>query len=70
MSKQIHDDIQETPVPAPDPTAPVQTHKQKPGAAWKANEQHVLPENRLWLVFPGLMLCVFLAALGRCATHY
>lgn len=24
--------------------------KSKPGASWKANEEHVLPENRLSLV--------------------
>lgn len=43
------------------PTAP----KAKPGAAWKANEQHVLPQNRLVIVFIGLMMCTFLAALDQ-----
>ncbi len=40
-------------------------HTGKAGASWKANEQHVLPPNRLWIVFPGLMCCVFLAALDQ-----
>ena len=39
--------------------------KTKPGASWKANEQHVLPKNNMPLVFAGLMLCVFLAALDQ-----
>ena len=43
---------------------PAQT-KTKPGASWKANEQHVLPKNNMPLVFAGLMLCVFLAALDQ-----
>lgn len=38
--------------------------KRKPGAAWKDAEEHHLPENRIYVVFSGLMLCVFLAALG------
>ncbi|KAG9008439.1 hypothetical protein FRB94_013263 [Tulasnella sp. JGI-2019a] len=37
----------------------------KPGANWKANEVHEIPENNLWIVFPGLMLAVFLAALDQ-----
>lgn len=41
------------------------TTKAKPGASWKANEQHVLPKNNIPLVFSGLMLCVFLAALDQ-----
>jgi hypothetical protein len=32
------------------------TPKAKPGAAWKANETHVLPKNRLVIVFFGLMV--------------
>ncbi|KAI0040909.1 MFS general substrate transporter [Auriscalpium vulgare] len=39
--------------------------KASAGASWKANEQHVLPKNRLWIVFPGLMACTFLAALDQ-----
>ncbi|KAI0293081.1 major facilitator superfamily domain-containing protein [Russula brevipes] len=37
----------------------------KAGASWKANEKQVLPENRLWIVFSGLMCCIFLAALDQ-----
>lgn len=39
--------------------------KTKPGAAWKADERHVLPKNRRAIVFTGLMLTVFLAALDQ-----
>lgn len=39
--------------------------KTKPGASWKANEQHVLPKNKMPFVFTGLMLCIFLAALDQ-----
>ena len=50
------------------PAAPVKAPKRKPGAAWKENEEHHLPENRIYIVFSGLMLCVFLAALGELQT--
>ncbi|KAA1469513.1 MFS amino acid permease [Dentipellis sp. KUC8613] len=39
--------------------------KPQPGSHWKDNEQHVLPKNRLWIVFSGLMACTFLAALDQ-----
>ncbi|KAF9469176.1 MFS general substrate transporter [Collybia nuda] len=39
--------------------------KAKPGASWKADETHVLPKNRLPIVFFGLMACVFLAAIDQ-----
>ncbi|VDC06640.1 unnamed protein product [Peniophora sp. CBMAI 1063] len=39
--------------------------KAKPGASWKANEEHVLPPNNLPIVFTGLMCCTFLAALDQ-----
>ncbi|KXN92227.1 hypothetical protein AN958_08680 [Leucoagaricus sp. SymC.cos] len=39
--------------------------QQKTHGAWKANEELVLPENRLSLVLGGLMLCIFLAALDQ-----
>ncbi|KAI9454976.1 MFS general substrate transporter, partial [Lactarius psammicola] len=39
--------------------------KPEAGASWKAAEQHVLPYNRLWIVFAGLMACTFLAALDQ-----
>jgi MFS family permease len=39
--------------------------KLKPGEAWKMHEQHLLPKNNLPLVFFGMMLAVFLAALDQ-----
>ena len=42
--------------------------KTKPGASWKANEQHVLPKNNMSLVFACLMLCVFRATLDQVST--
>ena len=39
--------------------------KAKPGASWKDNEQHVLPKNRLGIVFFGLACCIFLAAIDQ-----
>ena len=50
--------------------ATVPVPKAKPGAAWKANEQHVLPQNRLVIVFIGLMMCTFLAALVKLFTSW
>ncbi|KAH9946136.1 MFS amino acid permease [Epithele typhae] len=47
----------------PAPSAP--SEKVKPGSTWKQNEEHVLPKNRMSLVFTGLMCCVFLAALDQ-----
>ncbi|KZT58571.1 MFS general substrate transporter [Calocera cornea HHB12733] len=37
----------------------------EPGARWKSNEVHEIPHNNMLLVFPGLMLSVFLAALDQ-----
>lgn len=65
MEKQNKSDIEETVTLANGSTAPASTPKEKPGASWKANEKHVLPENKIVIVFCGLMLCVFLAALGE-----
>jgi hypothetical protein len=39
--------------------------KAKPGASWKEKEQHVVPKNRLGIVFFGLMCSTFLAALDQ-----
>ncbi|KAI6040004.1 MFS general substrate transporter, partial [Pisolithus marmoratus] len=39
--------------------------KALPGASWKDKEEHVLPKNRLGIVFLGLMCSVFLAALDQ-----
>ncbi|KAF9526981.1 MFS amino acid permease [Crepidotus variabilis] len=45
---------------------PEKKEKAAPGASWKATEEaHVLPKNRLSLVFSGLMLTVFLAAMDQ-----
>jgi MFS family permease len=44
--------------------------RRKAGASWKEKEQQVLPENRLWLVFAGLMCCIFLAALDQVCLHH
>ncbi|EIN07242.1 MFS general substrate transporter [Punctularia strigosozonata HHB-11173 SS5] len=54
------------PQPAP-PTAPNNPPEKKAGngAHWKQNEEHVLPHNRLGIVFTGLMLTTFLAALDQ-----
>ncbi|THH27245.1 hypothetical protein EUX98_g6938 [Antrodiella citrinella] len=39
--------------------------RQAPGQSWKNDEEHVLPKNRLGIVFTGLMCCIFLAALDQ-----
>jgi hypothetical protein len=39
--------------------------KLAPGAKWNQLEQHHIPENRLGIVFFGLALSVFLAAMGE-----
>lgn len=44
--------------------APAQA-KQQPGQSWRQNEQHIIPKNRLGIVFAGLMCCIFLAALDQ-----
>ena len=51
--------------PSRDTQAKPAEGKRQAGASWKANEQHVLPKNRLFIVFCGLMLCTFLAALDQ-----
>ncbi|TFK55105.1 MFS general substrate transporter [Heliocybe sulcata] len=53
--------------PSTSPTEAGDSHqvKAKPGETWKAQEQHVLPKNRLGIVFIGLMSCTFLAALDQ-----
>jgi len=43
----------------------VPIEKEKPGASWKDKEEHVVPKNRLTIVFIGLMCTVFLAALDQ-----
>lgn len=51
-----------TPAPISDPE---KGEKTKPGEHWKQHEEHVLPKNRMSLVFTGLMACTFLAALDQ-----
>ncbi|KAG8217743.1 hypothetical protein J3R82DRAFT_5903 [Butyriboletus roseoflavus] len=43
--------------------------KAEPGASWKANEQHIVPKNRLGIVFFGLMCSIFLAALDQVSLY-
>ena len=43
--------------------------KAEPGASWKAKEQHLVPKNRLGIVFFGLMCSTFLAALDQVSLH-
>lgn len=50
--------------------SPSPEKKAKPGASWKNNETHVVPKNKLPIVFGGLMLCVFLAALDQVASLF
>ncbi|KAL5528489.1 hypothetical protein ACEPAF_7625 [Sanghuangporus sanghuang] len=54
--------------PRPEKAEPVdleQRRKHEPGAGWKTAEVHEIPHNNMKLVFPGLMLTVFLAALDQ-----
>ncbi|KAJ4487828.1 MFS amino acid permease [Lentinula aciculospora] len=45
---------------------PTATHtKKEPGQSWKENETHVLPHNRLPIVFFGFMCTIFLAAMDQ-----
>lgn len=37
----------------------------KAGASWIAEEQHVIPYNRLGIVIPGLMACLAVVALDQ-----
>ncbi|KAG8752681.1 hypothetical protein FRC14_006798, partial [Serendipita sp. 396] len=39
--------------------------RQKPGEEWKKSEVHEIPHNNLLIVFPGLILTTFLAALDQ-----
>ncbi|KAF8581596.1 MFS amino acid permease [Ramaria rubella] len=49
----------------PDETSLQQHLPNEPGATWKTNEQQILPHNNLPVVFIGLMLTIFLAALDQ-----
>lgn len=54
-----------TPAPAPASQNGAAQKQHEPGQSWKQNEEHVLPHNRLGIVFFGLMSCTFLAALDQ-----
>lgn len=56
--------------PASEVQATAQTMSQSPSVkkergAWKANEQHNIPHNNMYLVFSGLMMTTFLSALDQ-----
>ena len=42
---------------------PMNEKKTEPGQNWKANEEHVVPQNNIPLVFCALMLTLFLVRL-------
>ncbi|KAG1754579.1 MFS general substrate transporter [Suillus lakei] len=48
-----------------EPPSPVEEAKEKPGTSWKKDEEHVVPKNRIGIVFFGLMCSTFLAALDQ-----
>ncbi|KAI0051349.1 MFS general substrate transporter [Auriscalpium vulgare] len=55
-----------TVVAAPGPALSPEEKSPVLNPSWPANfDQQVLPENKLWIVFPGLMACTFLAALDQ-----
>ena len=56
---------EELPQSTPVPPARTGEKKAKPGAAWKDDETHVLPQNNLPIVFSAFMFCTFLAALDQ-----
>lgn len=47
------------------PSLAVEEAKERPGASWKKVEEHVIPENRMAIVFFGLMCTTFLVALDQ-----
>lgn len=62
--KEPLNDTQLSPEPSA-AAAPGKPQKHVPGQSWKEGEEHVLPHNRLGIVFFGLMSCTFLAALDQ-----
>ncbi|KAF8969828.1 major facilitator superfamily domain-containing protein [Flammula alnicola] len=64
MSSDEHKEVDQAPQGQ---DAPPTSSKKKapPGSSWKADETHLLPKNRLSIVFMGLMACVFLAAIDQ-----
>ena len=53
-------DDKKTVVTSQAPSVVAKAEKSEPGAAWKADEEHVLPHNNMVLVFSALMLTLFL----------
>lgn len=47
------------------PSPVVEEANKRPGASWKKVEEHVIPKNRLGIVFLGLMCTIFLVALDQ-----
>ncbi|KAG8966697.1 hypothetical protein FRC03_011445 [Tulasnella sp. 419] len=44
---------------------PAKEREGNPGGHWKDNEVHTIPYNNLKIIFPGMMLTIFLAALDQ-----
>ncbi|KAH8100187.1 MFS general substrate transporter [Cristinia sonorae] len=57
--------VTDKPVASSTPPSSQPQAKQEPGQSWKDKEEHVLPHNRLAIVFSGLCCCIFLAALDQ-----
>lgn len=50
---------------AEQPSSAVEEAKERPGASWKKAEEHVIPKNRLGIVFIGWMCTIFLVAIDQ-----
>jgi hypothetical protein len=72
--------MSDNPRDATNPVATINSHshdetvtpvpeKGKARASWQDSEEQILPENRLRIVFPGLMCCIFLAALDQVCSN-
>ncbi|KAH8107067.1 major facilitator superfamily domain-containing protein [Cristinia sonorae] len=60
MSNDTEKSVVSSTPPSSEPQA-----KREPGQSWRDKEEHVLPNNRLPIVFSGLCCCIFLAALDQ-----
>lgn len=47
------------------PSPAVEEAKERPGASWKKVEEHIIPKNRLGIVFIGWMCTIFLVAIDQ-----
>ncbi|KAG8750552.1 hypothetical protein FRC11_010314, partial [Ceratobasidium sp. 423] len=61
----VDDEMSTNNVEAPGDVEKARPKKGNPGETWKQGEVHKIPHNNLLLVFPGLMLTVFLAAMDQ-----